>query len=141
MYGEGRKPDRRRVNPPTLVEVGKPEAIDAAFKALANETRRGILAMLHDFGGYMTSAEIAGKFDLPWQSISRHLKILTEARLLTYYIDGRDKAFTLDRDHLWGLAGRWVYRASKVGEFGKDGVLRFDFTEEPELPGEMLPPR
>ena len=39
-----------RPDPPSLKDVAEPADLDRAFKALANETRRGILAALHDQG-------------------------------------------------------------------------------------------
>ena len=48
-----------RTDPPSLHEVADPETLDQVFKALANVTRRGILASLHDHGGWMRSTDVA----------------------------------------------------------------------------------
>jgi len=70
-----------RTNPPTLAGVAAADTVDRV--TLANEVRRGILAALHDHGGSLSSHDIARRFEIPWQVISRHLRILTEAGLPT----------------------------------------------------------
>jgi DNA-binding transcriptional ArsR family regulator len=47
---------------------------DAVFRALADETRRGILDYLR--AGPRTSGEIAAQFKSSWPTISRHLAVL-----------------------------------------------------------------
>ena len=52
----------------------------AAFQALADETRREILAFLR--AGPRTSGEIADQFHSSWPTISRHLAVLRSGGLL-----------------------------------------------------------
>jgi ArsR family transcriptional regulator len=52
-----------------------------AFKALADPTRREILALLRR--GEMTAGEIAEKFDMTKPSMSHHFAVLKEAELIT----------------------------------------------------------
>jgi DNA-binding transcriptional ArsR family regulator len=52
-----------------------------AFRALSDETRRAILAALKD--GAKTSGELADLFHSSWPTISRHLAVLRQARLVT----------------------------------------------------------
>jgi ArsR family transcriptional regulator, arsenate/arsenite/antimonite-responsive transcriptional repressor len=52
-----------------------------AFKALADPTRREILAMLRR--GEMTAGDIAEKFDMTKPSMSHHFAVLKEAELVT----------------------------------------------------------
>ena len=59
---------------------------NAVFKALADPTRREILAMLRT--GPMTSGSIAERFPVAWATISRHLGILRDADLLLATRDG-----------------------------------------------------
>ena len=42
-----------------------PRKLERVFKALGNETRRGILAVLHDHQGPMSSHDIAGASTSP----------------------------------------------------------------------------
>lgn len=50
------------------------------FSALADPTRRGILAMLA--AGEKTVTELVGKFELSQPAISKHLKVLEQAGLI-----------------------------------------------------------
>jgi DNA-binding transcriptional ArsR family regulator len=118
-----------RINPPTLADVADADTLDRVFKALANEVRRGILAALHDCGGSLSSHAIARRFDIPWQGISRHLRILTEAGLLDCDVRKNERAYSLNRSHLQRVAGRWVLRVAREGTRDKEGTLVFDFDE------------
>ena len=60
--------------------------LDATFVALADPTRRAILARLAQ--GEATVMELAKPFDLTQPAISQHLKVLEEAGLVTHRIDG-----------------------------------------------------
>jgi DNA-binding transcriptional ArsR family regulator len=53
---------------------------NAVFRALADETRRGILEFLR--AGPRTSGEIAGQFHSSWPTISRHLAVLRAGGLV-----------------------------------------------------------
>ncbi len=61
-------------------------SLDAAFSALADPTRRAILARLAS--GEATVLEIAEPFDMTQPAISRHLKVLEGAGLIVRRIDG-----------------------------------------------------
>jgi ArsR family transcriptional regulator, arsenate/arsenite/antimonite-responsive transcriptional repressor len=52
-----------------------------AFKALADPTRREILALLRR--GEMTAGDLADKFDMTKPSMSHHFAVLKEAELIT----------------------------------------------------------
>src|SRR5271157_5604026 len=101
-----------RPNPPTLRDVADPDTLDRVFRALGNKTRRGILAVLHDHDGPMSSHDIARRFDIPWQGVSRHLRLLTEAGLLVCDVRRNERAYALDREQLHRVAGRWVMRVA-----------------------------
>ena len=118
-----------RPDPPSLRDVADPGLLDKVFKALANETRRGILAVLHDHPGPLSSHDIARRFDTPWQGISRHLRLLTEAGLLVCDVRRNERAYSLDRGQLRRVAGRWVMRVATEGTADAQGNLVFDFAE------------
>jgi DNA-binding transcriptional ArsR family regulator len=65
-----------------------------AFRALADETRRGILRLLRD--GPMTSGEIAGRFESSWPTISRHLAVLRDADLVVTERHGQEIRYELN---------------------------------------------
>ncbi len=60
--------------------------LDAAFLAMADPTRRAILARLAK--GEATVNELAKPFDMTQPSISQHLKVLEEAGLIAKRVDG-----------------------------------------------------
>ncbi len=66
----------------------EPAALDRTFAALADPTRRAILAQLAD--GEATVNELAAPFDISLPAISRHLKVLETARLI---VRVRDRQF------------------------------------------------
>jgi DNA-binding transcriptional ArsR family regulator len=59
----------------------QPTNLDAVFGALADPTRRAILARLTEGDG--TIAELAAPFTMSQPAISRHLKVLETAGLIT----------------------------------------------------------
>lgn len=60
--------------------------LDASFSALADPTRRAILARLAL--GEATVMELAEPFDMTQPAVSRHLKVLEGAGLITRRVDG-----------------------------------------------------
>jgi DNA-binding transcriptional ArsR family regulator len=60
--------------------------LDAAFSALADPTRRAILARLAK--GEATVMELAEPFEMTQPAISQHLKVLEEAGLVAQRVDG-----------------------------------------------------
>ncbi len=62
--------------------------LDATFSALADPTRRAVLARLAS--GACTVNELAEPFDISLPAFSRHLKVLEHAGLITR---GRDRQF------------------------------------------------
>jgi ArsR family transcriptional regulator len=68
--------------------------IDQTFKALADPTRRAILAMLRD--GDLPAGEIAAQFPVAWASVSHHLSVLKEAGLVLATRDGQFIRYSLN---------------------------------------------
>jgi DNA-binding transcriptional ArsR family regulator len=60
--------------------------LDTAFAALADPTRRAILARLA--AGEATVNELAAPFQMTQPAISRHLKVLEDAGLIIHRVDG-----------------------------------------------------
>ncbi|HIP78622.1 MAG TPA: ArsR family transcriptional regulator [Kiloniellaceae bacterium] len=57
------------------------DALSSTFAALADPTRRAILARLAD--GAATVGELAEPFEMSMPAVSRHLKVLERAGLIT----------------------------------------------------------
>ncbi|MBS1654414.1 MAG: winged helix-turn-helix transcriptional regulator [Bacteroidetes bacterium] len=64
------------------------------FKALNDPTRRSILEMLQTRD--MTAGEIADQFHMSWPSISHHLDLLKQARLVTSEKEGQFIYYSLN---------------------------------------------
>jgi DNA-binding transcriptional ArsR family regulator len=88
------------------------DRLEAVFGALAHPTRRRILTVLRARGGTMTSGELAGRFECAWPTTTRHLRVLTDAGLITVTRRGRERHYHLDRGALVDTAGQWIDRFS-----------------------------
>jgi DNA-binding transcriptional ArsR family regulator len=69
--------------------------LDAAFSALADPTRRAILARLAK--GEATVMALAEPFEMTQPAISQHLKVLEDAGLVTRRVDGTKRPRRLAR--------------------------------------------
>lgn len=84
----GRLPRRRLIPVPDVPvpdDRGPPdtEAVaEQVFTALADPTRRGILAQLAS-GGPATATDLAARLPITRQAIAKHLALLTDAGLVT----------------------------------------------------------
>ena len=68
--------------------------LDAAFFALSDPTRRAILARLAS--GEVTVMELAKPFEMTQPAISRHLKVLEDAGLISRRVEGTRRPCRLD---------------------------------------------
>lgn len=84
------------------------EDFDQVFGALAHQSRRSILSILHIRGGQMTSGQIADRFDCSWPTTTRHLRVLEEAGLVHVSLRGRERVYTLDVSRLRSVTRRWL---------------------------------
>ena len=90
--------------------------MNAAFKALADPTRREILKLLRD--GPRTSGEIAEHFPSAWATISRHLGQLRDAGLILSERQGQQIVYELNTtvfDDLVEHILEWVKPKGKPG--------------------------
>lgn len=79
---------------------------DSAFSAVGDGVRREILEQLRK--GDRSAGEIAASFDISWPAVSRHLRILREAKLVTERRQGRTRLYALNRALIRDLFGGWV---------------------------------
>ncbi len=68
--------------------------MNAVFKALNDPTRREILQLLQERD--LTAGEIAEKFKISWPSISHHLDLLKQAKLVTSEKEGQFVYYSLN---------------------------------------------
>ncbi len=99
------------------------ERLDATFLALADPTRRAILARLAR--GEASVTELAEPFAISQPAVSKHLKILERAGLITVGQDAQRRPRRFEGKPL-AEASAWLerYRASWEANFERlDGVL------------------
>lgn len=68
--------------------------MNTVFKALNDPTRREILELLKE--KEMTAGEIAEKFQMSWPSVSHHLDLLKQAKLVLSEKDGQYIYYSLN---------------------------------------------
>ena len=88
--------------------------LDAAFAALANPTRRAILAKLAQ--GEATVNALAEPFDMSLPAISKHIRVLQDAGLITRGRDAQFRPCTLNAQPLKAVANwtdqyRYIWEA------------------------------
>jgi DNA-binding transcriptional ArsR family regulator len=81
------------------------QTLDTAFSALADPTRRAILARLAL--GEAGVMELAEPFEITQPAVSRHLKVLEDAGLITRRVDGTRRPCRLSMEGLASME-RWL---------------------------------
>ena len=95
--------------------------LSKTFAALANSTRRSILARLAD--GEATVNELAEPFDMSLQAISKHIKALERAGLITQGQNAQYRPCTIDVTPLREISN-WTEQYRHIWE------SRFDRMDE-----------
>ncbi|HEX2839856.1 metalloregulator ArsR/SmtB family transcription factor [Hyphomicrobium sp.] len=90
---------------------------DATFAALSDPTRRAILARLAK--GEATVSELAAPFDLTQPAISKHLKVLERAGLISRGRAAQTRPCRLETAPLKQLA-RWIQEYQHLWEHSFD---------------------
>ena len=96
---------------------------DEQFRALADPVRRRILVMVN--GEEHAAGRISGHFQITRPAVSRHLKVLRQAQLVTVRHVGTTRYYAADRTALRDL-GHWF------GHFWDDGLARLKALAEAE---------
>ncbi len=105
---------------PTSYGQPSPARLDATFAALADPTRRAILARLAS--GEASVAELAEPFAMSQPAISKHLKVLERAGLVSSGSDAQRRPRRLEAVPL-AEATEWLER---YRQFWKASYLRLD---------------
>ena len=82
-------------------------SIDAVFAALADPTRRAILARLAE--GEATVSELAAPFAMSQPAVSKHLRVLERAGLVSTAVDAQRRPRRMNPAPLAEAAG-WIER-------------------------------
>lgn len=98
------------------------DALSLTFAALADPTRRAILALLLEDD--MAVTDVAEPFAMSLAAISKHLQILAEAGLISQEKRGRVKWCKLEPDGL-RAASVWMQGFGQFDPVDLDGFERF----------------
>lgn len=106
--------------------------LDLTFHALADSTRRSMLAMLAG-GQARTAGELGAPFQMSQPAASKHLKVMEKAGLVVRHKEGRQHCFTINADTLDAARG-WIDRHAA---FWSDTMARLeDLVDTLETAGE-----
>lgn len=89
------------------------DALSQVFRALADPTRRDIVARLAD--GDATVSELAEPHDISVQAISKHLKVLEDAGVVSRSRDAQRRPAHLEAQ-VFDLMTKWVERYQRRAE-------------------------
>ncbi len=111
--------------------------LDLTFGALSDPTRRAILGQLS--GGPSTVGKLAEPFDMSRPAISKHLRVLERAGLVTTEKDGRVSRCSLDARPI-RAAAEWVEVYRMFWEQQLDSLARY-FEQRDHSPSPNQPER
>jgi DNA-binding transcriptional ArsR family regulator len=118
----------------------RPSRLDATFAALADPTRRAILARLAD--GEATVTELVAPFKLSQPAISKHLKVLERAGLISRGRDAQRRPCRIEGQPL-AEANRWLENYRKIWDANFDRLddLLDELKAAKTKPVRKTPPR
>ena len=96
------------------------DMLSTTFSALADPTRRAILARLSE--GEATVGELAAPFDMTFAAVSKHLRVLEAAGLVTRGREAQYRPARLDARPL-AAASQWI---GDYARFWGDSVNALD---------------
>jgi DNA-binding transcriptional ArsR family regulator len=96
------------------------DQLSVTFSALADPTRRAILARLSE--GEATVGELAEPFDMTFAAVSKHLRVLESAGLVTRGREAQYRPARLDARPL-AAASEWI---GDYARFWEDSVSALD---------------
>ena len=89
------------------------DQLSRVFAALGDPTRRDIVARLTD--GDATVGDLAAPYDVSLQAVSKHLKVLEEAGLVTRSREAQRRPVHLEAE-VFDLMTKWIERYRRRAE-------------------------
>jgi DNA-binding transcriptional ArsR family regulator len=86
--------------------------LDRVFTALSDRSRRHIVAQLCERGP-LSVGEASADLDLSPAGVTKHVRVLEDAGLVSRRLDGRRHVLSLESSHLL-LAEDWIDRYRKI---------------------------
>jgi DNA-binding transcriptional ArsR family regulator len=110
-----------------MVEYGKNKVLSSLLKAVSDTTRRALLTQLCQQGPSRVT-DLANFYDMSLNAISKHIKVLEKAGLVTrktigrsHWIEADLKQIAVIDDWFNGLKSIWELRLEKLEELMNTG--------------------
>lgn len=94
-------------------QPARQDGLSSVFAALADPIRRDMVARLAE--GDATVTELAEPYDVSLQAVSKHLKVLGEAGLVSRTRDAQKRPVHLEAE-VFDLATKWLERYRRQAE-------------------------
>lgn len=102
--------------------MSRDDRLDRIFHALSDRTRRRLLSALS--AGDASISELAEPFDMSFPAVSKHIRVLEQARLVERAVDGRVHRCSLAAAPLREVE-RWIDAYRTFWEGSLDSLARF----------------
>jgi DNA-binding transcriptional ArsR family regulator len=103
-----------------VVEHVKSRSLDRTYAALADPTRRDILDRLR--GGPVRVTDVAARFPMTLNAVSKHIKVLEDAGLISREVRGREHLLWLNAAPM-AKAGAWIAGYQQFWEERADALV------------------
>jgi DNA-binding transcriptional ArsR family regulator len=115
------------------------DQLTRVFSALADPTRRDIVARLAD--GDRTVGELAEPYGISVQAVSKHVRVLTEAGLVTQSREAQRRPCHLEAE-VFDLATKWLerYRRQAQARYERLDAVLADLNDEADGATASHPP-
>lgn len=109
------------------------DRLSQVFTALGDATRRDLVARLTEADA--TIGELAEPYDISVQAVSKHVKVLEAAGLVTKSQDGRQRTVHLEAE-VFDLMTRWLerYRQQAEARYRRLDDLLDEINDRPAAP-------
>ena len=97
-----------------LTEAARDRRLDVVFRALADPTRRAMLVMLLT-KGEATVTELASPFSMSQPAVTKHLKVLERARLVSRSRDAQRRPAVVNVETIGEVLG-WLESYRRIWE-------------------------
>jgi DNA-binding transcriptional ArsR family regulator len=114
------------------------DALSRVFSALADPTRRDIVTRLAD--GDATLSELAASYDVSVQAVSKHLRVLEDAGLVSRTREAQRRPVHLEAE-VFDLMTKWIerYRQRAEERYRRLDALLASMPDEAHQPDEETP--
>ena len=115
-----------------MVEYLADETLSELLKAMSDATRRALLTQICQQGPSRVT-DLANTYDMSLNAISKHIKVLEKARLITrktlgrtHWIEADLKRISIAEDWFKQLKSIWELRLEKLDELVTNGENKDD---------------